>query len=57
MPERTAAAASAKYRETVKLRDSCEICASAKVRCSKEKPSCSRCINRGLKCEYGLSRR
>lgn len=57
MPERTSSGGAARSRETVKLRDSCEICASAKVRCSKEKPSCSRCINRGLKCEYGLSRR
>ncbi|KAF2211615.1 hypothetical protein CERZMDRAFT_98496 [Cercospora zeae-maydis SCOH1-5] len=57
MSERTTTGGAARSRETVKLRDSCEICASAKVRCSKEKPSCSRCINRGLKCEYGLSRR
>ncbi|EXJ89641.1 hypothetical protein A1O3_02708 [Capronia epimyces CBS 606.96] len=41
----------------VKLRDTCESCAAAKVRCSKEKPACSRCSSRGLRCEYGTSRR
>lgn len=42
---------------TVKLRDSCELCATAKVKCNKEKPTCSRCLKRGLKCRYGASRR
>ena len=42
---------------TVKLRESCESCASCKVKCTKEKPSCSRCVARGLDCQYGESRR
>ncbi|RMZ74755.1 hypothetical protein DV737_g5770, partial [Chaetothyriales sp. CBS 132003] len=41
----------------VKLRDTCESCATAKVRCSKDKPQCSRCRTRGLRCAYGTSRR
>ncbi|KAF2468603.1 uncharacterized protein BDR25DRAFT_316063 [Lindgomyces ingoldianus] len=28
---------------TPKLRDSCDACASSKVKCHKEKPTCSRC--------------
>lgn len=42
---------------SIKLRDSCELCAAAKVKCNKDKPACSRCWNRGLRCEYGASRR
>ncbi|KAK8050753.1 Aflatoxin biosynthesis regulatory protein [Apiospora phragmitis] len=40
-----------------KLRSSCDACASSKVKCHKEKPVCSRCMNRGLACEYGTSMR
>lgn len=36
----------------VKLRDSCDACASSKVKCSKEKPNCYRCSERGLICQY-----
>ncbi|KAF7539921.1 hypothetical protein G7054_g1797 [Neopestalotiopsis clavispora] len=42
---------------TPKLRDSCEACAAAKLRCSKEKPSCARCTRRGRNCEYLATRR
>lgn len=41
----------------VKLRDSCHACASSKLRCSKEKPTCSRCAKRGKVCEYFATRR
>lgn len=41
----------------LKLRDSCDACASSKVRCHKEKPTCSRCARRGLVCEYVATRR
>jgi len=41
----------------VKLRDSCHLCASSKVKCHKEKPTCSRCAKRGLKCEYFVTKR
>ncbi|KAL8792412.1 MAG: hypothetical protein Q9195_005026 [Heterodermia aff. obscurata] len=40
-----------------KLRDSCHACASSKLKCSKEKPTCSRCAKRGLTCEYVATRR
>ncbi|KAL9066488.1 MAG: hypothetical protein Q9161_007551 [Pseudevernia consocians] len=35
-----------------KLRNSCHACASSKLKCSQEKPTCSRCAKRGLTCEY-----
>ena len=40
-----------------KLRDSCTDCASSKVKCSKEKPTCARCTRRGVTCTYMVSRR
>ncbi|KAF1824831.1 uncharacterized protein K489DRAFT_142661 [Dissoconium aciculare CBS 342.82] len=39
------------------IRQSCNSCAQQKVRCSKERPSCTRCKNKGLECEYAYSRR
>ncbi|KAI1634861.1 aflatoxin regulatory protein-domain-containing protein [Biscogniauxia mediterranea] len=42
---------------TPKLKDSCHNCATAKLRCSKEKPTCSRCENRGKKCQYLATKR
>ena len=40
-----------------KLRESCQVCASSKLKCSKEKPTCSRCAKRGLICEYVAAKR
>ncbi|KAI0536941.1 hypothetical protein GGR58DRAFT_473325 [Xylaria digitata] len=40
-----------------KLRDSCHVCASTKVKCPKEKPKCSRCTKRGIVCKYYPTRR
>ncbi|KAM0795939.1 aflatoxin regulatory protein-domain-containing protein [Usnea florida] len=40
-----------------RLRDSCQACAVSKVKCLKEKPACSRCARRGVKCEYFVMRR
>ena len=40
-----------------RLRDSCHACASSKVKCHKEKPTCSRCANRGVTCEYYVTKR
>ncbi|KAG6027022.1 hypothetical protein E4U41_001082 [Claviceps citrina] len=40
-----------------KLRETCHACALSKVRCSKEKPSCSRCAKRGVACEYIVTKR
>lgn len=39
------------------FRSSCDPCASSKVRCTKEPNGCSRCVQNGLKCIYGRSRR
>lgn len=44
-------------RAAPKLRDSCQACASSKVKCHKEKPRCSRCAKRGLVCEYQETKR
>lgn len=44
-------------RTRQKYKDSCTHCAGAKVRCSKEKPRCTRCTERNLDCSYGLSYR
>nr|AAM02976.1 AFLR [Aspergillus bombycis]AAM02977.1 AFLR [Aspergillus bombycis] len=48
---------SSQPRRARKLRDSCTSCASSKVRCTKEKPACARCIERGLACQYMVSKR
>lgn len=40
-----------------KLRDSCHACASSKVKCNKEKPTCSRCAKRATRCEYLITKR
>ncbi|KAL9114752.1 MAG: hypothetical protein Q9227_001431 [Pyrenula ochraceoflavens] len=42
---------------TLKLRDSCHNCAASKLKCSKEKPTCARCMKRGKVCEYFATRR
>lgn len=38
-----------------KLRASCNVCAESKVRCSKERPICARCMSNGSACIYGYS--
>ncbi|KIX05318.1 uncharacterized protein Z518_06190 [Rhinocladiella mackenziei CBS 650.93] len=40
-----------------KLRLSCDNCHAAKVKCTKERPFCSRCGNSGVPCVYSKSRR
>ncbi|KAI8944908.1 hypothetical protein F4801DRAFT_570150 [Xylaria longipes] len=40
-----------------KLRDSCLACSSSKVRCPREKPTCSRCQRRRVTCQYLTSKR
>ncbi|CAO2655479.1 Nn.00g105430.m01.CDS01 [Neocucurbitaria sp. VM-36] len=40
-----------------RLRESCEPCSAAKVRCSKDKPICTRCTERDLPCVYFATRR
>lgn len=36
----------------LKLRHSCDACALSKVKCHKQKPTCSRCQRRGVDCHY-----
>lgn len=47
---------SARRRASV-LRNSCDTCAASKIRCTKEKPECSKCLSRGFVCSYSVPRR
>lgn len=38
-----------------RLRASCDACSRNKVKCSKERPTCSRCVHRGAVCNYSPS--
>ena len=40
-----------------KFRSSCDSCSSSKVKCDQGLPTCARCINLGIKCNYSPSRR
>lgn len=42
---------------TPKLRDSCDACSMAKIRCTRKKPTCTRCGKRGISCEYIATKR
>ncbi|KAK2594638.1 hypothetical protein QQS21_007614 [Conoideocrella luteorostrata] len=44
-------------RHNLKLRDSCQSCAMSKIKCPKEKPSCSKCKSRGIECKYSFVKR
>ena len=44
-------------RPPIKYRASCDRCYFAKVKCSKERPTCPRCENHGLACSYSPSQR
>lgn len=39
------------------LRSTCNACADAKIGCTKEKPSCARCVRREETCVYAVIRR
>ncbi|CAG8244568.1 unnamed protein product [Penicillium olsonii] len=39
------------------IRASCNNCAKSKVRCSKDQPSCQRCLYQGVPCVYSPSQR
>ena len=43
--------------KTVKLRESCDSCLIAKVKCSKARPLCGRCLANGAPCAYSPSSR
>lgn len=49
-------ASSSKPRQT-RLRASCDGCFHAKVKCSKERPMCTRCMSCGIHCVYSPSSR
>ncbi|GJC98601.1 hypothetical protein CH63R_08795 [Colletotrichum higginsianum IMI 349063] len=40
-----------------KLRNSCDTCATAKIKCTQEKPACACCVKRLKPCVYGASKR
>ncbi|KAL8740305.1 MAG: hypothetical protein Q9190_006980 [Brigantiaea leucoxantha] len=40
-----------------RLKDSCDNCAASKVKCNKVKPTCTRCQDRGITCQYAPSQR
>jgi hypothetical protein len=41
----------------IRLRDSCQACATSKTKCSKDKPQCIRCAKRGTSCQYLVTQR
>ncbi|POS87954.1 hypothetical protein EPUL_002501 [Erysiphe pulchra] len=43
--------------QMLKLKDTCDMCSSSKIRCNKQKPICGRCERLGLQCLYSPSRR
>ena len=45
------------HAKPVKLRESCDSCLLAKVKCSKARPLCSRCLANGAPCDYSPSSR
>lgn len=40
-----------------RFKDSCDSCAQAKIKCSRDRPSCLRCLRNGVICCYSLARR
>ncbi|KAL3460143.1 hypothetical protein BJX64DRAFT_263739 [Aspergillus heterothallicus] len=40
-----------------RFKDSCDSCAQAKVKCSRDRPGCQRCLRSGFVCHYSLARR
>ena len=39
------------------FRSSCDSCASSKIKCDQDRPTCARCANPGIRCNYSPSRR
>ena len=44
------------HHQKRKPRDCCVQCGRAKLRCTRERPSCARCKAKGLECTYGLGK-
>ena len=40
-----------------KLKDCCDVCSAFKLRCDKQRPTCTRCANLNRPCTYSLARR
>lgn len=40
-----------------KLKDSCDVCSAFKLRCDRQKPTCTRCANLNYRCTYSPARR
>lgn len=40
-----------------KFRSFCDSCSASKVKCDQGLPTCARCVNLGIKCNYSPSRR
>lgn len=45
------------FKISGKLKESCDMCSSSKVKCNKEKPACGRCRKLGYPCFYSPARR
>ncbi|KAL5333411.1 hypothetical protein BJX70DRAFT_392203 [Aspergillus crustosus] len=43
--------------KSVKVRSTCNACQQAKIRCSHDRPSCTRCRRNNITCVYSISRR
>ncbi|KAL4757359.1 Zn(II)2Cys6 transcription factor domain-containing protein [Aspergillus foveolatus] len=46
-----------KLPKSVKIRQTCNACQQAKIRCDHERPSCKRCQKHNIDCIYSISRR
>lgn len=40
----------------LRLRNSCHHCSYSKLKCSQDRPTCSRCAKRGIACEYFVAK-
>lgn len=44
-------------RDVALVRSTCDSCGDSKIRCSREKPACRRCVRKGLTCSYSAPKR
>ena len=56
-PAPTASTTNTTPTSTQKLRASCDACNQAKVKCTKDRPFCTRCATHGIYCVYSVSLR
>ena len=55
--EATTSSANSDGSRKQKFRSSCDSCSASKVKCDQGLPTCARCVNLGIKCNYSPSRR